>query len=463
MIGGPVMGLHIGFISTRFAGTDGVSLEAGKWAEVLASQGHHCYWFAGESDQPSNISCVVPEAHFKHRQVAWINDQVFGHGGRTRQVSDAIHRLRESLKRHLYRFIAGFRLDLLIAENALTIPMNIPLGLALTELIAETSLPIIAHHHDFFWERTRYTVNGVGDCLRAAFPPQLPRVQHVVLNTNACETLAHRSGTASLVVPNVLDFAHPPQSSIDRNAFRHAVGLAPDDIVILQPTRIIRRKGIEHAIELVKALKDPRCKLLLSHDAGDEGYDYPKWLETYAADRGVKLHTLPNPLHLPGLRAARCHPLQALWEIYDQADLVTYPSIEEGFGNGFLEAVYLKKPILVNRYATFIRDLEPLGFDVAVMDGYLTRATIDRVNHLLHTPARRKAMGRHNYAVATQHFSYDVLRRHFRTLLAPILTKHRRPQSKIVPLPATGSPPMAPSAMAKPRYRHKPRATSGQT
>ena len=31
---------RIGFVSTRFYGTDGVSLEAWKWARILAEQGH---------------------------------------------------------------------------------------------------------------------------------------------------------------------------------------------------------------------------------------------------------------------------------------------------------------------------------------------------------------------------------------------------------------------------------------
>ena len=32
--------LHIGFVSTRFSGTDGVSLETEKWADVLENMGH---------------------------------------------------------------------------------------------------------------------------------------------------------------------------------------------------------------------------------------------------------------------------------------------------------------------------------------------------------------------------------------------------------------------------------------
>ena len=56
-------------------------------------------------------------------------------------------------------------------ENALCLPMHMPLGVALTHFIAETEIPTIAHHHDFHWERARFSVNAVDDFLAMAFPP----------------------------------------------------------------------------------------------------------------------------------------------------------------------------------------------------------------------------------------------------------------------------------------------------
>jgi len=58
--------------------------------------------------------------------------------------------------------------------------------------------------------------------------------------------------------------------------------------------------------------------------------------------------------------------LYTLWDVYPHADFVTYPSLYEGFGNAFLEAVYFKKPLLINRYAIFLRDIEPKEFDLIV-------------------------------------------------------------------------------------------------
>ena len=36
---------NVGFISTRLAGTDGVSLETWKWADVFEKEGFNCFFF----------------------------------------------------------------------------------------------------------------------------------------------------------------------------------------------------------------------------------------------------------------------------------------------------------------------------------------------------------------------------------------------------------------------------------
>jgi len=88
------MDKNIGFVSTRFAGTDGVTLEASKWAEVLEDIGHRCYWFAGELDRDVEKSCLVPEAHFKYEKNEWINEQIYGKKIRAANVTELIHDLR---------------------------------------------------------------------------------------------------------------------------------------------------------------------------------------------------------------------------------------------------------------------------------------------------------------------------------------------------------------------------------
>ena len=296
--------------------------------------------------------------------------------------------------------------------------MHVPLGIALTETIAETQIPTIAHHHDFFWERTRFLVNAVGDYLRMAFPPNLPGIEHVVINSAAQEELALRTGISSTIIPNVLDFENPPAiTRQETRDFRKEIGLTTDDIIILQPTRVVQRKGIEHAIELVEELGDPRCKLVISHEAGDEGSEYADWLKEHARESGVDLRLLNLRISDPMNPDVNRTDLHTLWDVYPHANFITYPSLYEGFGNAFLEAVYFKKPLLINRYAIFVRDIEPKEFDLIVMDGFLTRRTVAKVKEILQSPRRRAEMVNTNFDIAARYYSYGVLRRWINTLL----------------------------------------------
>ena len=402
---------NIGFVSTRFAGTDGVSLESSKWADILQQSGHRCFWFAGALDRIPEESFHVPEAHFQHEINQWINAQVFGQKGRKQPVTQTIHDLRSDLKLKLHEFIKRFEIDLLVAENALTIPLHVPLGLALTETIAETQLPTIAHHHDFYWERVRFSINAVNDYIQMAFPPNLNNIRHVVINSAAQEQLALRTGIASTIIPNVLDFQNPPRVSKKRTEiFRQSIGLEPDDRMILQPTRIVQRKGIEFAIELVKELKNSKNKLVISHEAGDEGMEYAEWLKDYACEHGVDLRLVSIRVTDPWNGNGKNGNSYSLWDVYPYADFITFPSLYEGFGNAFIEAIYFKKPILINRYATFVRDIEPLGFDLAVMDGFLSKKAVQSVVDILESSKRRKKMVGSNYAIAARHYSYSILR-----------------------------------------------------
>jgi len=118
-------------------------------------------------------------------------------------------------------------------------------GLALIGVIAETGIPTIAHHHDFYWERNRYLpLNGSKIYIHRAFAPRLPNIAHVVINSRARASLARLRGIRATVIPNVLDFENPPFIDKERiRALRHSIGLKPDDRMFLQSTRIVERKG----------------------------------------------------------------------------------------------------------------------------------------------------------------------------------------------------------------------------
>ena len=343
---------------------------------------------------------------------------VFGTQVRSRQITNTIAASAEYLKDRLYDFLERFDIDVLVPQNALSIPMHIPLGLALTEVIAETGIPTIAHHHDMWWERSRFLLNAVQDILQSAFPPDLPSVRHVVINSMMQRELAARRGLTSTMIYNVIDF-DAPRTEVDEfnNDFRESLGFSADDILILQPTRVVSRKGIEQALYLVKQLDLPNAKLLVSHSAGDEGTGYQDWLLDTAAQQNIEIHLLANRLHDTRKFDDDGRKLYTLWDVYPHADLITYPSLYEGFGNAFLEAVYFRKPLLVNRYSVYIVDIEPKGFETVAIDGFLTREAVARVRTLLLDKEAREAMTNRNFEIARRFFSFAMLKQRLTGLL----------------------------------------------
>ena len=428
-------GRNIGFVSTRFAGTDGVSLETAKWADIFEEMGHQCFYLAGQCDRPAARSLVVPELFYRHPDIDAINQIAYKKDGRRMNELDGlvkdhfymfnrppsmtrrVDELKWAFKTALYQFAKDFELDLLVTENALTIPINIPLGLALTEFIAETGFPTIAHHHDFAWERQRFQVNCVQDYIAAAFPPQLPSVRHVVINTVQARELAHRIGLNALVIPNVMDFDTPPAPPGDyTQTVRHDLGIKDGEYFLLQPTRIIQRKGIEHAIELARRL-GPGSKLVISHASGDEGDAYEQRVRQFADLLGVQVSFEADIVQDQRGLTADGRKIYTLGDVYPHADLVTYPSTIEGFGNAFLEAVYYRRPLIVNNYSIYEVDIKPKGFQVIEFDGFISEAALDETRRLLADPACAEVWAEQNYALARRYFSYSVLRHSLSVLL----------------------------------------------
>jgi len=407
---------RIGFISTRLAGTDGVSLETRKWAEVLERDGHKCFYMAGELDTPEERSFLVEDCHFRNKKVWDIYLTCFGREVRVKETSESVEALKNALRDSIGQFVERFDLDLLIPENANAIPFNIPLGLAITEYIMETGMKVIAHHHDFFWERKRFLNNACWDYLSAGFPPNISSMRHVVLNTSQRHQISLRRGISATIIPNVMDFQNtPPPPDGYADDLRESLGIEPNEKMILQPTRIVQRKGIEHAVELVHRLRIPAA-LVISHASGDEGLEYYHRLREYSDLMGVKtIYCSDNVGQMRGTLEDG-GKVYVLRDFYQQADLVTYPSVFEGFGNAFLEAVYHKRPLVVNDYSVYSCDIKPKGFRTIEIDGYVTETAVNHAREVLENPKVGEEMAEHNRELAKSFFSYEVVRQNLRAM-----------------------------------------------
>lgn len=407
--------VKIVILATRISGNDGVSLEADHWREVLLSMGHSVKLVAGELDR---AGVLVPELHFKSPAVARLHDEVV-YGGRSyRKVEKEIFTRAGELEGVLREiFNNGKHIDYLIIPNVLSLPVHFPLAVALARVIEEKKIKTIARHHDFWWERSRYLKSTMFPFFERFFPPRLPTVKHVVINSLSQKNLEKRTGIKAEIVGDCFDF-NSKRGKLDNYSkhFRADFGIAKDDIIFLQATRIVPRKRIELAIDLVKKLANPKIILVIAGRAGDEAGDYEKFLIKYAKQSGIRHIFIGDKI---GTRREVINGKRnyTLWSASANADFITYPTKLEGFGNQFVESVFFKKPIILTPYKVYKEDIKPLGFKAIEITSKLTRGDISRVEKHLANKSLQKEMVEKNFELGKKHFSYEYVAEKLKKLL----------------------------------------------
>jgi glycosyltransferase involved in cell wall biosynthesis len=394
-------------LATRLAGTDGVSLEAAKVARVLTERGFERIDCAGEVETPGAI--LVPEMHFRAPEAVALGGRAFASSEADPDLDVALDEAADRLGERLLQVVRDVAPDLLVIQNAWAIPMQLPLAGALARVVDATGLPTLSHEHDYAWERSRFAVHRIGPFLERHFPYDAPTVRHLAINSLAARDLRERRGLEATVVPNVMDFGAPMPDARERQAIRREVRtrleLTEERRLILQPTRVVDRKGIELAIELLARLDDPRDVLVISHESGDEGHATLARLRAQADASGVDLR-YAGALFAPERSDGRF----ALADAYHAADFVTYPSLYEGFGNALIETVLHRRAALVNRYPVYVADIASAGLRFVEIDGAVDDTAVQQVAALLDDPAAREAMADHNHAVGARAFGLPALR-----------------------------------------------------
>jgi mannosylglucosylglycerate synthase len=202
---------------------------------------------------------------------------------------------------------------------------------------------------------------------------------------------------------------------------REELGMGGRELLVIQPTRVVPRKGIELSIELVGRLRDRHAVLLITSPAGDEGLDYLVELERLAEQHRVKLRYAADRF-APDLEGKPLRPAHSLHDAYLAADLITYPSLYEGYGNALVEAIFYGKPVVVNRYSVYDADIRPLGFRFIEISGAVTAETVREVKRAIADPRRQARIARRNFEIASRHLSYEVLQRRLRRWIRKLTT-----------------------------------------
>ncbi|MCB9708371.1 MAG: glycosyltransferase family 4 protein [Myxococcales bacterium] len=417
--------MRIGFIIGRIGGVDGVALETEKWIHVLRRMGHHIAIITGELQGDVENVTVVPALSFGSPTAVSIQKKAFfGAPATEAELLSELERDSQAIEQELYTWATREKLDYLVSENANALPFHATLGRAIKRLIERTGIPCVSHDHDFYWERgSRYETPHacVLSLLKDCYPIDAPNVKHAVINKAAKAYLEQHLGiTDTIVVPNVMDFDAPfGQSDAYNSDLRTELGLAAEDVLLFQITRIVRRKGIETAVELVHRLADPKVKLIVTGTDEDDTSGYLAELKQQAKRLKIETQVIFAGAHFANHRQqSDGKKIYALHDGYAHADAMTYFSTYEGFGNAFVEAVVAKVPIFVNNYKpVYWPDIGSLGFQtVQIENSELSDEAVEHMRRILRDPLLRHEMTDHNFELGREHFSYQALERLFASL-----------------------------------------------
>ena len=413
--------MKVGFIIGRIGGVDGVALETEKWAQVLRRMGHEVFTLAGAYEgEPQNRECedLLPTLSFGSRYCLREQEKAyFGGEGGENELLASIHAEAGRIGRGIEQWVAARDLDVVIPENACALPCHIAMGLGIKMAVEKTGTRTITHDHDFAWERGERYVSpyeALNSLVAELFPLRLPNSIHAVINSAAHLTLKSRFGRSSVVVPNVMDFDIPyGLPSRFNRSMRKDLGLAEEDFLLFQVTRIVRRKGIEVAIDLVHRLDDPRVKLVITGSHEDDTGGYFQELneqvlrlkldgQVVFAERfiGNESRTRPDG-----------RKIYSLSDAYAHARACTYFSTYEGFGNAFVESVLSKTPIFLNNYEpVYWPDIGSKGFQTVMLEeNVLTDDAVAKVSRIIHNEPLTQEIAEHNFQLGKAHFSYDTL------------------------------------------------------
>ncbi len=447
----------IGIFHYQVGRTDGVSLEIDKWKRVLEEMGHRVYLCAGDL---GTVEGTLIEEMYHHRPDAKrLNYNTFGE--LRDYPDDAAYRaellaLADVIERKVREFVEEKGVDFLIPQNVWSVAASPSVAIALARVMRDLQLPALAHNHDFYWERTdlALTCATAIELADKYLPPRDPLARHVVINSLAQRELAERKGIESTVVPNVFDFDAPPWQPDDYNQdFRTRIGLGENDVFILQATRIVQRKGIELAVDFVKALDSPERRARLKERGLYDGRSFNDdsrivlVLAGYARDdvTGGYLNRLQQKVERAGIDALFIEDVvsgrrqmrdgqkvYSLWDSYVFADFVTYPSLWEGWGNQFLEALRARLPLMLFEYPVYQADIKDKGFRVVSLGSEIqgrdelglvqvapqvVEAAADQAVELLTDARLRQETVEHNFQVGRQHYSLEALRGYLAQLI----------------------------------------------
>jgi glycosyltransferase involved in cell wall biosynthesis len=256
----------------------------------------------------------------------------------------------------------AMRDECLFWAHNLALGRNLYLARELTFTCHCSGIPLIAHHHDWWFENRWHhfaamrepgfrTLRAVASAVLAASPS----ICHVAINQADAEVLEkHFPGLAGWL-PNPVDSAAPP-SPPRVQAARAWLGqqLGEEGPVWLVPCRLLRRKNIAEALLLTRWLRPEAWLVTTGGASSAEERAYADGLAAAAQTHGWRLRL--------GILNGNESQKPSVSELLAASEAVLLTSLQEGFGLTYLEAAALQRPLVARALPNIAPDLAKFGF-----------------------------------------------------------------------------------------------------
>jgi len=428
----------IAFISGKLGDVDGVSLEVDKWIEVLLKEGHEVFTIAGKYANPVQSinyehQFLLDHLRFDSTLQKYYEKMVFPYltrqpthltSGTRDQILEDMTVKGKELGEDIFQIIQDNNIDVIIAQNTNAMPMTLLGGIAVYNLLTEYKVATIFHHHDFWWERSRFSQNRIEGLLNKIMPPSDLGSEHVVISSYSAHILSSIKRVIPTVIPNCENFEEAAVMDNYNSHFREDLGFTKDDILFIQPTRIVPRKRIEDSVRLagMYGRKYPevksRIKFIISLYQGDELDDsYIEGIKKLAENENVDMYLISDRVSSIRKTNKKGERLYTNRDVLLNADLAIYLPKWEGFGNAYLEAVSCRIPVVISTYLVYKTDIKCAGFEnIEIRDDYneegllnIPDSVLENIHRILNNQEKKDFITNHNFEIGIKEFGFNTL------------------------------------------------------
>ncbi|NOZ60347.1 MAG: glycosyltransferase [Calditrichaeota bacterium] len=425
-------------------------------------------------------------------------------------LAKKVWRQTVELTLRLGRYVVDYDIQLLVPVNVNSNPGNVPLAFAMALVSELLEIPVLNSNHDFYWEDgnppgfrqtegqrdhffTNHHLGEVFSLIEVLFPWDSPLWFQMVINPLQRIKLIRKAGVNPIAVKIVTTFIDMAKfkpipsderkeiltklhhlfagdenelyptpvdqfiEEMDVQPFRRkpvvlgAVGKNPilftgSNLLILQPTRILKRKRIEKNFGLFKSLlqdkayrlffkQNPHVNIILlitgPISTGQDDYfrelifKFKEMLASLPAGYRKRFFlALKFGKDINQAMVRRKMPRLRIEELYATADVVVLPSKSEGRGLPLVESCASGTPIVASRYEPKLVFASVVGerldkslrlhvFEFPDDCRSLSRGLIDLYNR----PNYSKRIILHNRRVVRKRFSMEALENQFNRCL----------------------------------------------